>query len=95
MAAQILGLGAFDSTNSAQIVGPGPGICAVMGSASVTPASPKFNLKFLWSQCSINAGTRCIRQHKLSTNYSTKAGICTVMGGAGVMDVKIMTHRNG
>ena len=31
MAAQILGFGAFDSTNSAQILGTGPGICAVMG----------------------------------------------------------------
>jgi len=33
VAAKILGLGAFDSTNSAQIIGTGPGICAVMGGA--------------------------------------------------------------
>ena len=69
VAVQILGLGAFDSTNSEQIVGPGPGICAVMGGASVTPAPPKFTLKFLWPQCSTNSGTWCIRQHKFSTNY--------------------------
>jgi len=36
VAAQILGLGAFDNTNSAQIIGTGPGICAVMGGAGVT-----------------------------------------------------------
>jgi len=36
MAAQILGLGAFDSTNSAQIIVPSPGICAIMGGAGVT-----------------------------------------------------------
>jgi len=34
--AQILGLGAFDSTNSAQIIEPSPGICAVMVGAGVT-----------------------------------------------------------
>jgi len=36
VAAQILGLDAFDSTNSAQIIEPSPGICAVMGGAGVT-----------------------------------------------------------
>ena len=36
MAAQILGLGSFDSTNSAQIIKPSPGICAVMCGAGVT-----------------------------------------------------------
>jgi len=36
VAAQTLGLGAFDSTNSAQIIEPSPGICAVMGGAGVT-----------------------------------------------------------
>ena len=73
MAAQILGLGAFDRTNSAQIIGTGPGIRAVMGGASVTPAPTKFNLKFLWLQCSTNSGTWCIRQHKVSSNYWTKS----------------------
>jgi len=65
VAAQILGLGAFDRTNSAQIIGTGPGIRAVMGGASVTPAPPKFNLKFLGLRGSTNSGTWCIRQHKL------------------------------
>jgi len=36
VAAQILGLGAFDSTNSAQIIKPSPGICAVVGGAGFT-----------------------------------------------------------
>jgi len=36
MAAQILGLGAFDSTSSAQIIEPSPGISAIMGGAGVT-----------------------------------------------------------
>ena len=35
MAAQILGFGAFDSTNSAQIIEPIPEIYAVMGGAGV------------------------------------------------------------
>jgi len=74
VAAQILGLGAFDSTNSAQIIGTGPGISAVMGGASVTPAPPKFNLKFLGLRCSTNSGTWCIRQQNFSTNYWTKSG---------------------
>jgi len=68
MAAQILGPGAFGSTNSAQIIGTGLGICAVMGGASVTPAPPKFNLKFLGLRGSTNSGTWCIRQHTFSTN---------------------------
>jgi len=38
VAAQSLGLGAFDSTNSAQIIEPSLGISAVMCGASVTPA---------------------------------------------------------
>jgi len=33
VAAQILGLGGIDSTNSALNIGPGPGICAVVGGA--------------------------------------------------------------
>jgi len=36
VAAQMLGLGAFDSTNSEQIIEPSPGICAVLGGAGVT-----------------------------------------------------------
>ena len=40
MAAQVLGLGAFDSTNSAQIIGTGPGIRAGMGGAGVTDVLP-------------------------------------------------------
>jgi len=36
VAAQSLGLGAFDSTNSAQIIKPSPGICAVVGGAGFT-----------------------------------------------------------
>jgi len=38
-AAQILGHGAFDSTNSAQIIELSPGLCAVMGGAGVTDVS--------------------------------------------------------
>jgi len=89
VSAQTLGLGAFDSTNSAQIIGTGPGICAFMGGASVTPAPPKFNLKFLGLRGSTNSGTRCIRQHKFSTNIEQSPGFCAVMGGAGVTDVEI------
>jgi len=74
VAAQILELGPLRSTNSAQIIGTGPGICAVMGGASVTPAPPKFNLKFLGLRGSTNSGTWFIRQHKFSTNYWTKSG---------------------
>ena len=40
-----------------EIIGTGPGISAVMGEASVTPAPPKFNLKFLGLRCSTNSGT--------------------------------------
>jgi len=36
VAAQILGLGAFDSTKSAEIIEPSPGICTVLGGAGVT-----------------------------------------------------------
>jgi len=54
VATQILGLGAFDSTNSAQIIGTGPGIRAVMVGACVTPAPPKFNVKFLGLRGSTN-----------------------------------------
>jgi len=57
VAAQILGLGEFDSTHSAQIIGTGPGISAVMGGASVTPGPPERNLKFLGLRCSTNSGT--------------------------------------
>jgi len=39
VAAQILELGAFDSTNSAQIIEPSPGIGAVMVDAGVTDVS--------------------------------------------------------
>jgi len=42
VAAQILGYGGIDSTNSALNIGPGPGISASMGGAGVppTPAPP-------------------------------------------------------
>ena len=36
VAAQILGLGGIDNTNSALNIGPGPGICVVVGGASGT-----------------------------------------------------------
>jgi len=36
VAAQILGLGALGSTNSAEIIEPSPGICAVMGGDGFT-----------------------------------------------------------
>jgi len=42
VAAQILGLGAFDSTNSAQIIKPSPGICAVMGGVGFTDVEVTF-----------------------------------------------------
>jgi len=44
VAAQILGLGAFDSTNSAQIIKPSPGICAVMGGAGFTKVTARANV---------------------------------------------------
>jgi len=65
VAAQILGLGALGSPNSVQIIGTGPVICAVMGGASVTPAPPKFNLKFLGLRGSTNSGLGAFD----STNY--------------------------
>jgi len=77
VAAQILGLGAFDSTNSAQIIGTVSGICAVMGGASVTPAPPKFNLKFLGLRGSTNS----------AQIIEPSPGFCAVMGGAGVTEV--------
>jgi len=46
VAAQILGLGALNSANSAQIIEPSPGICAVIGGAGITEVCFSLQRKF-------------------------------------------------
>ena len=87
MAAQILGLGGIDSTNSALNIGPGPGICAVVGCASVPPAPPIFNLRFLGLCSSTNSGTWWIDTTNSALNIGPGPRICAVVGGAGGMGV--------
>ena len=65
-----MGLGGIDSINSALNIGPGPGICAVVGGASVPPAPPIFNLRFLGLCSSTNSGTWWID----STNSALNIG---------------------
>jgi len=92
VAAQILGLGGIDSTNSALNIGPGPGICAVVGGASVPPAPPIFNLRFLGLCSSTNSGTWWINSTHSALNIGPGPRICAVVGGAGGMGVGAKTY---
>jgi len=88
VAAQILGLGGIDSTNSALNIGPGPSICADVGGASVPPAPPIFNLRFLGMCCSTNSGIWWIDSTNSALNIGPGPSIFAVLGGAGGTGVR-------
>jgi len=62
-----------------------------MGGASVTPAPPKINLKFLGLRGSTNSGTWL---HSTAQIIEPSPGICAVMGSAGVMEVSRGAENN-